>query len=77
MPGSRITSGAVRKFLISVVAVVGMVVAGSVSPAAANAALPSGGAVASCASPPDKADATPENRNRFVDLWSARFADSA
>lgn len=54
-----------------------MAVAGSVNPAAASAALPDDGAVASCASPPDKPDAAAANRNRFVDLWSTRFADSA
>jgi len=30
-----------------------------------------------CDNPPDSPDATPENRDRYVELWSARFADKA
>ncbi|MBO9524395.1 MAG: hypothetical protein J7518_22890 [Nocardioidaceae bacterium] len=43
------------------------------APATADQAAP----VAVCAEPPDTPDATPENRDRFVALWSKRFADSA
>jgi hypothetical protein len=32
---------------------------------------------ASCGAPPNSSDATPENRNRFVDLWTQRVEDKA
>lgn len=44
---------------------------------AAAATAPSAPVVASCDSPPDSPDATPENRDAFVRLWSARMADQA
>jgi hypothetical protein len=31
----------------------------------------------SCANPPDTPQATPENRDRFIDLWLSRFQDNA
>jgi hypothetical protein len=67
------TSGTLLKLLIAVVAVA-MGMMGLASPASATE---SAAAVASCASPPDSPDATAANRERYVDLWSARMADSA
>ncbi|HYG92210.1 MAG TPA: hypothetical protein VD859_01375 [Nocardioides sp.] len=46
--------------------------AAPVAGTAQNAAAPS-----SCASPPSSPDATPENRQRFVELWLDRFKDQA
>jgi hypothetical protein len=53
-----------------------------VSPSAAQAepdtpAPPGSSSTVRCDSPPDTDGATPENRDRFVDLWSARFTDNA
>jgi hypothetical protein len=65
------------KVLVPVIAVLSVGMASFVNPAVAIAA-PSGVVVmASCASPPDTADATPENRDRYVGLWSTRFANNA
>src|SRR5688572_29788671 len=80
MPGfaSNVASRAFLRILIAAVACLAVVMSGAISPAAAVAAAPAAaGALASCASPPDTADATVETRDRFVDLWSARFADQA
>ncbi|MBV6726753.1 hypothetical protein [Nocardioides daeguensis] len=38
---------------------------------------PAAGAAVTCDSPPESDGATPENRDRFVRLWSDRFADNA
>lgn len=38
---------------------------------------PAAGTAVTCASPPATDGATTENRDRFVDLWSDRFADNA
>ena len=67
------------RYLISVVAVASTMFAGSIEPAAARVAAATQGdrPVSSCDSPPDTPDATPENRDRFVDLWLARFKDNA
>lgn len=70
------------RFLVAVVAAMGTVVAGAASPgAAASVPAPPVSAaaevVSSCATPPDTPDATAENRDRFVGLWSARMADQA
>ncbi|MCW2797602.1 hypothetical protein [Nocardioides sp.] len=67
------------KNLVVVVAVLSTGIAAFLSPAAAFAvpAPEQHGALSSCASAPDKPDATPENRDRFVDLWSPRVADHA
>lgn len=51
-------------------------------PAAAQAepgtpGTPAAGTAVTCASPPATGGATPENRDRFVGLWSDRFADNA
>lgn len=48
----------------------------SPTPAHAEPDTPGSSAVR-CASPPATDGATPENRDRFVDLWSARFRDNA
>lgn len=64
---------------VAILAVASMAVTGVINPTAAGAAVRSsgGGVLTSCASPPDSADATTANRDRFVNLWSARFADNA
>ncbi|HWJ09957.1 MAG TPA: hypothetical protein VNS46_11300 [Nocardioides sp.] len=50
-----------------------------VTPSAAQAEpdVPGGSATVRCSSPPTTDGATPENRDRFVELWSARFKDNA
>ena len=52
-----------------------------VSPAGAavgaSVAAPIASGASTCDSPPDSPDATAENRDRFVQLWSDRFADQA
>lgn len=60
--------------VFSVTAVLAVLIA----PPAAQAEpdVPGGSATVRCSSPPDTDGATPENRDRFVDLWSARFADN-
>lgn len=67
------------KFLVSVISVASVGLAGFINPTAAaavSAPLESPvSVVAECSSPPDSPDATPENRDEFVDLWSERFAD--
>lgn len=71
------------KVWISVVAAVSFVLTGVALPVssagAAGALAPaaSGEKLTTCASPPDHPEATTENRDRFVDLWSARMADRA
>ncbi len=66
-----------------VVVVTSTVLAGSLNTAAAASAAPVHSAaaaatrLASCDNPPDSPDATTENRDRFVDLWSARLDDKA
>ncbi len=68
------------KFLVSVISVASLGLAGFINPTAALAVAPpsvdgSAAALPTCSNPPDDPDATPENRDRFVELWSARFAD--
>lgn len=60
--------------VLSVTAVLAVLIA----PPAAQAEpdVPGGSAAVRCSSPPTTEGATPENRDRFVDLWSARFADN-
>lgn len=71
------------KVWTSVVAAVSFVLTGMALPAssasAAQALVPaaSGEKLTTCASPPDSPDATAENRDRYVELWSARMADRA
>lgn len=69
------------KVWISVVAAVSLVLAGLVgSTATASATMPLADpvkALASCANPPDDPQATPENRDRFVGLWTPRLRDKA
>lgn len=70
------------KVLTAVVATVSFVLAGLVFPSSAGAGVPVVTAeevrkLATCANPPDSPDATPENRDRYVELWSARMADRA
>jgi hypothetical protein len=72
---------------VSVTATAGTLLAGSVLPASAATAATAATApraaaaavtpLASCDSPPDSPDATPENRDRFVSLWSPRVADKS
>src|SRR5690348_12755315 len=68
-----------HRFFVSVLVAGAMVAAGFMNPGLAAATvqnLANTGSVApSCATPPDDPDATPANRDRFVDLWSHRFAD--
>ncbi len=68
-----------RNFIVAIVAVASMATATVLTPAAAGAAAPPAASdpppVATCANPPATPDATPANRDRFVQLWSARFAD--
>lgn len=65
--------------LVVVVVVASTAVAAFLSPVAASAAPAAEpqAALSTCASPPDTPGATPENRDRFVDLWSTRVADHA
>ncbi|MCW2786483.1 MAG: hypothetical protein JWP74_3000 [Marmoricola sp.] len=67
------------KFWVSVVAVVSLGVAGFINPSAASAgSAPPPAAeklITTCADVPADPDATVANRDRFVDLWSKRFAD--
>lgn len=73
------------RYFIAVLAIGSTGVAGFVNPAATAAApsavLPAAppgvAAEVSCASPPETPDATAENRDRFVGLWSTRVADSS
>lgn len=71
------------KVWISVVAAVSFVFTGTTLPASSASAAPalvpaaSSEILTTCASPPDSPDATPENRDRFVELWSSRVADNA
>lgn len=67
-----------HRFFVSVLVAGAMVAAGFMNPglAAATQSVAGGGALpVSCSQPPDDPDATTANRDRFVDLWSARFAD--
>lgn len=64
------------RVLVASAAVVSTVFAGSLNPGSAGAAPAAPEPVSSCASPPDTANATVENRDRFVELWSQRFSDS-
>ncbi|MFL6159265.1 MAG: hypothetical protein ACJ72D_24530 [Marmoricola sp.] len=67
------------KFVISVVAVASLGI-GFVNPGVAAANAPSAAAdqvLSSCAKPPADVQASAADRDRFVDLWSERFADKA
>lgn len=68
----------IRHFIAGL-AVASTGIAAFLTPAAASAATASEqvGPLSSCASPPDTPDATEENRDRFVDLWSGRVADNS
>lgn len=72
-------SRAFLRLMVAIAASLSLAIAGSVS-AGAAAAVPMPPAVeglGSCDSPPDTPDATPENRDRYVGLWSKRMADEA
>ncbi len=81
MSAYRIATGSLTRLLIAVVATLAVTTMISASPAAAvvpaRATVAIEGAGASCDNPPDAPDATEENRDRFVGLWSERFADQA
>ena len=65
-------------FFVSVIAIASTLFAGSLEVAVAAPAPAAEAAEGpSCDSPPDTPDATPENRDRFVDLWLGRFRDQA
>src|SRR3954470_2847454 len=68
-----------HRFFVSILAAASLVAAGFMNPglaAASQSAADTGaGLQVSCSSPPDDPDATAANRDRFVDLWSKRFAD--
>lgn len=67
------------KFWVTVVAVASLGVAGFINPSAAVASpsVAPTAPISTCSNPPDDPDATPANRDRFVELWSKRFADHA
>jgi hypothetical protein len=72
------------RVLIAVMAVASMMLTVSANAAAATAPARAGvtaaaatARLASCDSPPDDPAATPENRDRFVQLWSARLDDKS
>lgn len=67
------------RYFVSVIAVASTMFAGSLQPASGVAADPAGGTpvLSSCDSPPDTADATEANADRFVDLWMPRMRDRA
>lgn len=68
-----------RLKLFVAVVIASTFIAGFMNPASAAPAprAADGGTSISCANPPDTPDATPENRDRYVSLWSARMADKA
>lgn len=66
------------RYVVSVIAVASTLLAGSLTAAgAATAPAVAAGPGVSCSSPPDPADATSEDRDRFVSTWLARFKDQA
>lgn len=70
-----------NKFWAVFIAVAGVLLAGSINVTAASAvtapAEDAPARIASCANPPDKPDATAENRDRFVGLWIDRIKNKA
>ena len=65
------------KNLVVVIVVASTGIASFLNPGAAAAVDPDlHQAVSSCSSPPDTPDATEENRDRFIGLWSERVADN-
>ncbi|RNL80871.1 hypothetical protein [Nocardioides marmorisolisilvae] len=68
-----------HRFFVSVLVAGALVAAGFMNPglaaATTSAAQTGSGLSVSCDSPPDDPDATPANRDRFVELWSKRMAD--
>ena len=67
------------RYFISVIAIASTMLAGSIESAVAAPvrAAEGGQEVPGCDEPPDSPDATPANRDRFVDAWLARFKNQA